>query len=100
MVCHRGDGKGFVSISGATGVSYTTSAVTVANEGYQYYCIVSGAPGATSATSPTFTLRVIEQPDIPATGDNNRPGLWIGLALFACAGLAGSIFMGRRKQRG
>lgn len=96
---NRGDGKGFVSISGATGASYTTSAVTVANEGYQYYCIVSGAAGATSATSPTFTLRVIEQPDIPATGDNNRPGLWIGLALFACAGLAGSIFVGRRKQR-
>ncbi len=90
---NRNNGKGFVPISGATGASYTTSAVTLSNNGYQYYCIATNGYG--SATGPVFTLNVVAQPDVPATGGNSVPGLWIGIALLS----AGSIVLVRRKRR-
>ncbi len=97
---NRNDGQDFAAISGAENARHTTSAVTTANDGYQYRCIVSGAAGTTPVTSPTFTLRVVEQPDIPATGDHSQPGLWIGTAMLAALGLAGIAALRSRKRRG
>ncbi len=95
---NRNDGNGFVAIPGATGTGYTTSTVSMANDGYRYYCVVSGAAGTTPVTSKTFTLHVIERPDIPKTGDNALPGVWVGIMLLAGAGLAGNVILGRRKR--
>lgn len=92
----RGDGKGFVAIQNATGASYTTAAVTMANDGYRYYCRVYNSAFFTD--SPIFTLNVIPQPDIPATGDNSMPGLWLGVMMLAGAGLAASVVLGRGKR--
>lgn len=90
-------GSGWSDIPGANAASYTTSAVTAANSGYQYRCIVRGAVGTTDATSPVFTLSVTDL-DIPATGDSSMPLLWIGLMLLAGMGLMASAVLGRRKR--
>lgn len=92
----RGDGNGWQPVRGANAASYTTSAVTMANDGYRYYCVITDAGG--TANSPIFTLHVIEQPDIPATGDSAMPGLWAGLIPLAGMGLAASVVLGRRKR--
>ena len=89
-------GNGFVAISGANAASYTTTAVTMANSGYRYYCRISNANG--SVDSPIFTLNVITQPDIPATGDSATPGLWIGIMMLAGMGLTASVVLSRRKR--
>ena len=101
---NRGDGNGFVDIPGATGASYTTAAVTLANNGYQYRCIVYNTAG--SITSNAATL-IIGTPgggdagaDVPKTGDSATPLLWIGLMLLAGLGLATSAARGRNKQHG
>ena len=92
----RGDGSGWQTIAGANAANYTTTAVTMANDGYRYYCRISNASGYVD--SPIFTLNVIEQPDIPATGDSTMPGLWIGIMMLAGMGLAASVVLGRRKR--
>ncbi len=38
--------------------------------------------------------------DIPKTGDNSQPMLWLGIALMAGAGLAASIVIRRKRQNG
>lgn len=91
---NRNDGNGWTEIVGATGSSYTTSPVTMANNGYRYYCVVSGAPRTTPATSPTFTLNVSDPPMIPETGDASMPLLWAGLLL-----LAAGLFVARRRPK-
>ncbi len=96
---NRGDGNGFVAIPSAAGTSYTTSAVTMANNGYQYRCVVGGAKGTDPITSPVFTLRVVAAPEIPATGDSATPVLWLGIALLAILGLAGNR-VALKKRRG
>ncbi len=80
----RNDGKGFVPIDGATDASYTTSAVKLENNGYSYACVVTGNLGNATATSPTFTLRVLTLP--PKTGDRSHMLLWMGLLLLSAAG--------------
>ena len=68
----------------------------MANSGYRYYCRISNANG--SVDSPIFTLNVITQPDIPATGDSATPGLWIGIMMLAGMGLTASVVLSRRKR--
>ncbi len=82
---------------GTNSASYTTSAVALSNHDYQYRCIATNGSG--SVTSPVFTLNVIMSVEIPATGDGNLPGLWLGIALLAMAGLARNIALGRRKRQ-
>ena len=104
---NRNDGAGYVAVSGATGVTYTTSAATVENDGYTYYCEATNAFGTTS--SPVFTLRVTAEPEptpgtdgdgnsepVPETGDGSRPALWLTLALVSLCGL-GALTFGRRR---
>ena len=90
---NRNDGAGYVAVSGATGATYTTSAATVENDGYTYYCEATNAFGTTS--SPVFTLRVTAEP-VPETGDGSDPALWLTLALVSLCGL-GALTFGRRR---
>lgn len=95
------NGSGFQPIdstenASAASANYVTAPVKHANERYQYYCIVTNSVG--SATSRTFILHVVE-PNIPATGDNSTPGLWLGLMLLAVAGLAASATASRHRKR-
>lgn len=92
----RGNGSGFTKISGATGTSYTTSAVTLENDGYRYYCAAMNAYG--EMHSPIFTLNVQESVEVPPTGDSSQMGLWFGLALLSFAGLAACATLWRRKR--
>lgn len=89
-------GSGFKAISGATGASYTTSPVTLENDGYRYYCVAANADG--TARSPIFTLNVREVEEVPPTGDSSQMGLWLGLALLSFAGLAAGATLWRRKR--
>ena len=92
---NRNDGAGYVAVSGATGATYTTSAATVENDGYTYYCEATNAFGTTS--SPVFTLRVTAEPEpVPETGDGSDPALWLTLALASLCGL-GALTFGRRR---
>lgn len=89
-------GSGFKAISGATGASYTTSPVTLENDGYRYYCVAANADG--TARSPIFTLNVQESVEVPPTGDSSQMGLWFGFALLSFAGLAACATLWRRKR--
>ena len=42
----RGDGKGYVPLSGATSAMYETSPVSAANDGYKYICVVTNEHGS------------------------------------------------------
>jgi hypothetical protein len=54
------NGGGWVNVTGATGASYTTPPVQVANEGLQVRCVVSvTCGGGSSATSAAATLHVV-----------------------------------------
>lgn len=96
---NRGDGRDFANLTGATGTDYTTAAVTLANDGYQYRCVVSGSAGTTAVTSKVFTLRVIEEAVVPTTGDGSTPLLWIGLILLSAAGLTASAAVSKRRHK-
>ncbi len=58
----RNDGKGFVSLNGATSASYTTSTVDMDCDGFKYQCIVTNEGG--SVTSDIATLTVTEKPSV------------------------------------
>ena len=88
-VCQCGrtgsDGAGYVAISGATDMTYTTSPVTLDNNGYTYYCEATNLYG--TARSAVFTLRVREPAAPPQTGDSSHTGLWVALMLLSLGGL-------------
>ena len=96
---NRNDGAGYVKFSGATDITYTTSAVTLDNDGYTYYCEATNTYG--TAQSPRFTLRVSEAAADapPQTGDGSHMGLWtlLMLASLVCLSL---LALGRRRQSG
>ncbi len=91
-------GHSFLPIGSAPNASYTTSPVKMANNGYRYYCVVTNSAG--SARSCNFILNVIEKVDIPATGDNAVPELWLGIMLLAGAGFAANLVIRCKKQNG
>ncbi|MEA4912827.1 MAG: hypothetical protein VB092_09500 [Oscillospiraceae bacterium] len=62
------EGSGFSAVSGATSASYTTAATTLSDDGFQYYCVVSGATGTSPAASGIFTLNVT-----PPTAGRTNP---------------------------
>ena len=102
MVCQwyrSTDGGANFAPIGATGTSYTTAPVTMANSGYRYYCTVTNEAGR--AQSAVFTLQVVERGvNIPKTGDDAMPMLLLSIMLMAGAGLAASVVLRRRKRRG
>ena len=95
---NRNDGAGYVKLSGATGKTCTTSAVTLENDGYTYYCEAANAYG--SAQSPRFTLRVSEAAagTPPQTGDDSHTGLWLTLLLVSLGGLCAAGFLVLRRR--
>ena len=96
---NRNDGAGYVKLSGATDMTYTTSAVTLDNDGYTYYCEAANPYG--EARSPRFTLRVSEAAAgaPPKTGDGSHTGLWLSLMLLSLGGLAALGLARRRSMR-
>ena len=97
---NRNDGAGYVPLSGATDMTYTTSAVTLENDGYTYYCEATNTYG--EARSPRFTLRVSEAAAAtpPQTGDDSHTGLWLALALVSLGGLCAAVYTARRRRGG
>ena len=96
---NRNDDAGYVPLSGATAMTYTTSPVTLANDGYTYYCEASNAYGM--GQSPIFTLRVAEAAVTPPqTGDSSHTGLWLALALVSLGGLCAAVYTARRRRGG
>ena len=77
-------------------MTYTTSPVTLANDGYTYYCEASNAYGM--GQSPIFTLRVAEAAVTPPqTGDSSHTGLWLALLLLSLGGLFAAGYAARRR---
>lgn len=96
---NRNDDAGYVPLSGATAMTYTTSPVTLANDGYTYYCEASNAYGM--GQSPIFTLRVAEAAVTPPqTGDSSHTGLWLALLLVSLCGLFAAGCAARRRHGG
>ena len=95
---NRNDGAGYVKLSGATDMTYTTSAVTLDNDGYTYYCEATNTYG--EARSPRFTLRVSEAAAgaPPQTGDGSHTGLWLTLLLVSLGGLCAAAYAARRRR--
>ena len=95
------DGKTFTAISGATAATYTSSATTLANDGYQYKCVVTpqgqGAQQVESAIAKLF-VQSSDDPGsvVPETGDS--PALYIFMAVFGICAicLASSPLLKRR----
>lgn len=87
----RRDGKGFVSIPGATGATLTVGPVTGAENGYQYRCAVTlyGATMYSGAGQLFVTAGMI-----PKTGD--MPGSPALLLALAGLGLAALVVARRR----
>ena len=87
----RRDGKGFVSIPGATGATLTVGPVTGAENGYQYRCAVTlyGATMYSGAGQLLVTAGMI-----PKTGD--MPGSPALLLALAGLGLAAWVVARRR----
>ena len=96
---NRNDGADYVKLSGATDMTYTTSAVTLDNDGYTYYCEATNTYG--EARSTRFTLRVSEAAAgaPPKTGDGSHTGLWLSLMLLSLGGLAALGLARRRSMR-
>ncbi len=83
----RGNGSGWRALQGATGESYVTSVVELANDGFRYFCRVTDARGDT-VDSGVAVLHVQAAPESPKTGDSATPGLWLCMLLLGGAGLA------------
>ena len=79
-------------------MTYTTGPVTLANDGYTYYCEATNTYG--EARSPRFTLRVSEAPAgaPPQTGDDSHTGLWLALLLVSLGGLCAAAYAVRRRR--
>lgn len=74
---YRNDnGANWNNISGATGSSYTTDAVTLEMNNYQYQCVVSNSAG--SVTSDPVTLTVNSVPVTGVTLDTDKLELFTG----------------------
>lgn len=82
---NRNDGAGFVEYDGSTLATHTTAAVKPENDGFRYYCLVTNADG--SVRSHVFTLKVLEQIDLPQTGDNSHVGVWMAMCLLSMVGI-------------
>lgn len=91
---NRNDGAGYVKLSGATAMTYTTSPVTLDNDGYTYYCEATNLYG--TARSAVLTLRVSEAVP-PQTGDSSHTGLWLALLLLSLGGLFAAGYAARRR---
>lgn len=67
---NRNDGNGWVNITGANAVSYTTSTVDKSCNGFQYKCVVSNSAGNIESNSATLTVQDAGDSDNPDTPNN------------------------------
>ena len=92
---NRNNGRDWVKLDGKTGTSYTTTPVTLENNGYQYGCLITDAHG-NSLQSSVATLYVSPAVLPPKTGDNSNPMLWLGMCLLC--GLCLVLTMQKRQR--
>ena len=79
----RGDGRGFVAITGATGPSLTIWP-DMGDNGNRYYCRAKNSYDGVN--SPYFTLCVVRSALPPKTGDQVCVTLWVCLMALGVAG--------------
>ena len=62
---NRNDGNGWVNITGANAVSYTTSTVNISCNGFKYQCVVSNSAGTVTSNTAVLTVteNIIPDPD-------------------------------------
>ena len=89
---NRNDGRGWVQPKDASSSTYYSSPVTMANDGYQYYCRISDAGGG-QIQSRTATLNVIKA---PRTGDASHP---LYMLLVAAAAMAALAIIAKNRRR-
>ena len=82
---NRNDGKGWCVLANATEVVYETAAVTKANDGSKYRCVITDVYG-NELRSDAATLNV--DCELPMTGDVATPALWGVMCLLTIVGIA------------
>ena len=87
----RNDGKGFVTIDGATASSYTTSAVDKDCNGFQYKCVVTNVKGSVESEVVTLTVTEETKPEdikyeITAGADQTVKENFDGTVTITCNG--------------
>lgn len=85
------DGKGFVTIGGATASSYTTSVVDKNCNGFQYKCVVTNAKGSAESNVAVLTVTDETKPEdvkyeITAGGDQTVKENFDGTVTITCNG--------------
>ena len=88
-------GSGFEALADANSPEFRTPAVTMDNNGDQYYCVVTDA-AQNSVQSGIFTIQVSNPAQLPKTGDSSRTGLWVTLMLLSASGF---LALSRRRSR-
>lgn len=83
---NRNDGAGWKLIPGATSSAYTMENVSIADDGYRYYCAVT-SDGGMQAISNEAALHVTPAVELPMTGDAADPLLWFSLMAASLAGM-------------
>lgn len=85
------DGKGFVTIDGATASSYTTSVVDKNCNGFQYKCVVTNAKGSAESNVAVLTVTDETKPEdikyeITAGADQTVKENFDGTVTITCNG--------------
>ena len=91
-------GNTWESVQEATSASYTISPAKLSQSGYQYYCRAYGEDTNVYADSPVFTLEVLENIELPQTGDNSQIGLWMTLCFISLAGVLAIVMQGKKRR--
>ena len=81
----RNDGVGYVLLKDANMASYLIVEVEQENAGCAYSCVAKNAYGETR--SPAITLEIMEEPEIPSTGDNTNIYLWTLTLILSLLGM-------------
>ena len=81
---NKGDGLGWIKLTGATQTSYQVNRVTLNQNGYQYRCVITDVYG-NEITSDAATLYV--EYELPVTGDAGEPVLWLAFTMLAALGM-------------
>lgn len=80
---------------GAAENTYVTSVTELANDGFQYRCLVIDEH-KNRAISDMAVLHVSSIPALPETGDSSTPLLWLAMCVLSLAG----IVLVRKKSYG